>query len=46
MKKYKGWMEKTQRAKSWSELPALAIKFVRIYSGTLIETMFRYCQQI
>ena len=26
---HKGWMESTQRAKSWSELPALAIKFVR-----------------
>ena len=26
---HKGWMESTQRAKSWSELPALAVKFVR-----------------
>ena len=26
---HEGWMESTQRAKSWSELPALAIKFVR-----------------
>ena len=26
---HKGWMESTQRARSWSELPALAIKFVR-----------------
>ena len=26
---HKGWLESTQRAKSWSELPALAIKFVR-----------------
>ena len=27
--KHKGWMENTQGAKSWSELPALAIKYVR-----------------
>ena len=26
---HKGWMSSTQRAKSWSELPAQAIKFVR-----------------
>ncbi len=26
---HKGWMEKTEGAKSWSELPALAIKYVR-----------------
>ena len=26
---HKGWMESTERAKSWTELPALAIKFVR-----------------
>ena len=26
---HKGWMESTQRARSWSELPALAIKFIR-----------------
>ena len=27
--KHRGWMENTQGAKSWSELPALAIKYVR-----------------
>ena len=27
--KHKGWMENTQGAKSWSELPALAIKYIR-----------------
>ena len=26
---HEGWVESTQRARSWSELPALAIKFVR-----------------
>jgi len=26
---HKGWMESTQGAKSWTELPALAIKYVR-----------------
>ncbi len=26
---HKGWMESTQGAKSWSDLPALAIKYVR-----------------
>ncbi len=26
---HKGWMENTQGAKSWSDLPALAIKYVR-----------------
>ena len=26
---HKGWMENTQGARSWSELPALAIKYVR-----------------
>ena len=26
---HKGWLEKTQGAKSWSDLPALAIKYVR-----------------
>ena len=26
---HKGWRESTQRARSWSELPALAVKFVR-----------------
>ena len=26
---HEGWAESTQRARSWSELPALAIKFVR-----------------
>ena len=26
---HRGWMEKTEGAKSWSELPALAIKYVR-----------------
>ena len=26
---HEGWVENTQRARSWSELPALAIKFVR-----------------
>ena len=26
---HKGWLENTQGAKTWSELPALAIKYVR-----------------
>ena len=26
---HKGWMESTQGAKSWTDLPALAIKYVR-----------------
>ena len=26
---HKGWLESTQGAKTWSELPALAIKYVR-----------------
>ena len=26
---HKGWLEKTKGAKSWTELPALAIKYVR-----------------
>ena len=26
---HKGWMENTQGAKTWSDLPALAIKYVR-----------------
>ena len=26
---HKGWVEKTKGAKSWTELPALAIKYVR-----------------
>ena len=30
---HKGWMSSTQRAKSWSELPAQAIKFVRRIEG-------------
>ena len=33
---HKGWMESTQRAKSWSELPALAIKFVRRIEEILV----------
>ena len=26
---HKGWMQRTEGAKSWSELPPLAIKYVR-----------------
>jgi adenylosuccinate synthase len=26
---HRGWLESTQGAKTWSELPALAIKYVR-----------------
>jgi adenylosuccinate synthase len=27
--KHKGWLENTQGAKSWNDLPSLAIKYVR-----------------
>ena len=33
---HEGWVESTQRARSWSELPALAIKFVRRIEDTIL----------
>ena len=35
---HKGWMESTQGAKSWTDLPALAIKYVRRRIEELLQT--------
>ena len=42
---HKGWMESTQRAKSWSDLPALAIKFVRRIEE-FWQPLFQFYQQV
>ncbi len=44
MKTHKGWLESTQGAKTWSELPALAIKYVRRIEELLGVQVFLYCQ--
>jgi adenylosuccinate synthase len=41
---HKGWLESTQGAKTWSELPALAIKYVRRIEELLRSSVFLYYQ--